>query len=1553
VRKGKTMGKIFAVAMVCLMIVALLAAALPLGVTKVEASPATTIYVPDDYTTIQAAVDAASPGDTPYCINGDNDNYPLVEPFENYSIGGGGSGTEEDPYKIYDVYDLQAMNDDLTAYYELANDIDATETKDWNDGEGFLPIGQTGPFQGHFDGKGHKIKNLYVNAEGKFPEGDIRNNHGLFTELGSSAVVKNVGLEDIFIHHGWETGFAHYHMKSGAIAGLSSGSISCCWATGEIQEWGTSTPPGSAHNCAGGLVGENSGNICNSFAQGIVRAAGGGNQGGGITGVNKVDGHICCCYAACSVDAYPSEGGISGINEGTVEKSYWNIDLTPKSAGGIGKITLQMKLKVTYVDWDFENIWDIVGNETYPLLRVFEVSPGVTPPTFSGSGTELSPYLIYNVVDLQNVVGDLEAWYELPNDIDAEETENWNDGQGFIPIGQTGAFQGHLDGRGHKIKKLYINLDAHERRFPEGDIRNNQGLFNELGENAEVKNLGLEDVYINREAGTGFAIRTERAGAIAGISKGSISCCWATGEIRVHGTSTPPGSAYNYAGGLVSENHGGIFNSFTQGTVSVYGGSDRAGGIVGTNGADGHICCCYATCKVDVYPYDVGGISYCNEGLIEKSYWNIDLTPKSEGGEGKTTGQMKSKATYVDWDFDTIWDIEEGVTCPFLRVFQVGPDTTPPTVVSTSPGDGATDVAIDTVVTATFNEAMDSSTITTESFTLAGSEVSGTVTYDSDNYTATFTPDGNLDYDHEYTATLTTAIADQAGNPLAEPYTWSFTTESAPAAKPVITSPLKITPEKDTYYVDDTLTAKFTIKNEGDASITFDILTVGGRLNGGCPTAGCPDFTHQSVTLQPDESYEYQGSLALTESGNHHFFCAYHTKEHMPGEDENNWNTNIDVEVDGQIIEDDNEARRYREKDITVLEETYIEPVLGPASWERISGPWEEETDPYGDFSAALTKPIAVDPSNPQIVYVGSDKGGGLYKSIDGGNSWNSINDGLPHLNWPLSSKYWSISAIAIAPSNPDIVYVGTTDVNPYHSWVPHGMGIYKSVNGVASWTPANGIDGEQFPKHPISSMVVDPTNVDTVYVGTIAGGIWQTTDGGENWIQIWSPIGELCFEVNDLAISSANPNIIFAAVYNYVPYSGTIPSGIVFRGGLHSLERIEDGSYDSEKIFENRVDDIVVDNMNPGMVYIATCGYEVYKSTDGGGEWVDANGIGGEDPLPHIYTDNSFMKPRYSLALDPDHPNAIYAASAWGYHACGIYLSPNSGNNWFPIGLQDEHVEETVLAADSDHRILYAVTIDGLFKLDFSNSVIIVQEYSPIEIRVYDSQGRVTGLVNGEAKSEIPKSVYCNGTITIFSSVKAYHYELIGTGEGTYGLEITSVVNGEPTTFTATDIPTLSGSTHQYTIDWDALSQGEEGVMVQVDSDGDGTFEKTITADHELTHDEFMLQTATTIDFDPDTLNLASKGKFVTVYIELPLGYDVGEIDVFNIMLNSTVPAFAKPTEVGDYDSDGISDLMVKFDRTAVQEILTPGDQVEITISGEVAGITFEGSDIIRVINK
>lgn len=106
------------------------------------------------------------------------------------------------------------------------------------------------------------------------------------------------------------------------------------------------------------------------------------------------------------------------------------------------------------------------------------------------------------------------------------------------------------------------------------------------------------------------------------------------------------------------------------------------------------------------------------------------------------------------------------------------------------------------------------------------------------------------------------------------------------------------------------------------------------------------------------------------------------------------------------------------------------------------------------------------------------------------------------------------------------------------------------------------------------------------------------------------------------------------------------------------------------------------------------------------------------------------------------------------------------------------------------------------------------------------------------------------------------------------------------------------------------------------------------------------------TVNFDPDTLNLKSKGNATTVYIELPAGYDVNQIDVSSIMLNGTVPALAKPTEIGDYDGDGVPDLMVKFNRQDLIAILSIGEAT-LTITGEVNGIPFEGSDTIRVIGK
>ena len=94
---------------------------------------------------------------------------------------------------------------------------------------------------------------------------------------------------------------------------------------------------------------------------------------------------------------------------------------------------------------------------------------------------------------------------------------------------------------------------------------------------------------------------------------------------------------------------------------------------------------------------------------------------------------------------------------------------------------------------------------------------------------------------------------------------------------------------------------------------------------------------------------------------------------------------------------------------------------------------------------------------------------------------------------------------------------------------------------------------------------------------------------------------------------------------------------------------------------------------------------------------------------------------------------------------------------------------------------------------------------FSPGDIQVYDSKGRVTGLINGTVKEEIPNSIYDNEskTVVIFFPFDTYRYEVEGTDTGTYGLEITSAEDGESMTFTLTTVSTTNQTTHQYTINW------------------------------------------------------------------------------------------------------------------------------------------------------
>ncbi|MCK5559371.1 MAG: hypothetical protein KAJ51_02215, partial [Thermoplasmata archaeon] len=106
------------------------------------------------------------------------------------------------------------------------------------------------------------------------------------------------------------------------------------------------------------------------------------------------------------------------------------------------------------------------------------------------------------------------------------------------------------------------------------------------------------------------------------------------------------------------------------------------------------------------------------------------------------------------------------------------------------------------------------------------------------------------------------------------------------------------------------------------------------------------------------------------------------------------------------------------------------------------------------------------------------------------------------------------------------------------------------------------------------------------------------------------------------------------------------------------------------------------------------------------------------------------------------------------------------------------------------------------------------------------------------------------------------------------------------------------------------------------------------------------------TINFDPDTLNLNSKGNWVTVYIELPDDYDPANIDRSTLLLNEKVFAAEKPWEIKDKNDNGIPELKVKFDRASVQAILEVGESKSININGKlVDGTAFSGTDWIRVI--
>jgi hypothetical protein len=316
-------------------------------------------------------------------------------------------------------------------------------------------------------------------------------------------------------------------------------------------------------------------------------------------------------------------------------------------------------------------------------------------------------------------------YYVLMNDIDASPTANWNDAgtttdtlEGFQPVGtnsypDTTSFRAIFDGNGKKITGLTIN------RAGGSSI----GLFGRVGKSGEVRNLTLEGGKIegrspvgaiaglNTEGllsncsvsvpvtgimsvgsvvgynagsvtqcsalGGGVHLKTTtgtlasapNGGGLVGYNSGTVTRCFSKADIVSEGVS---GGYYPFIGGLVGNNSKSVFDSFATGAVS----GQNGGGLIGVN--SGSVANCFAAGRVEGTSESVGGLIGSSTTTATACYWDVETTSQTAsagGGEGRTTAQMKQRATFQpgggtgakDWNFSIIWGISEGETYPFLR----------------------------------------------------------------------------------------------------------------------------------------------------------------------------------------------------------------------------------------------------------------------------------------------------------------------------------------------------------------------------------------------------------------------------------------------------------------------------------------------------------------------------------------------------------------------------------------------------------------------------------------------------------------------------------------------------------------------------------------------------------------------------------------------------------------------------------------------------------------------------------------------------------------------
>ena len=564
----------------------------------------------------------------------------LAEPKYEY---GGGSGTADDPYRIYTAEQMNAIGANLidwNNHFKLMADIDIAEF-DGKDGRpAFNIIGTRldSSFTGAFDGNDHKILNFKCIG---------LDNAGLFGIVNDpNAEIKNLGLINPRVVD-WTAQYI------GSVVGrLEHGNLTNCYAQGGSAEEADfvgglvgSNWNGKIANChsngtisgrntmyVGGLVGENFGTIINCYSTGIVH---GHTHVGGLVGINggtiinsystsdvtgtydvgglvgSTGGNIATCYGTGSVSGYKRVGGLVGSNNGSIAISYssglvrgnenvgglvgdnsgstvasfWDIETSGQanSAGGIGITTSEMQITSTFIDAG----WDFVDEVLNGTCDYWQISSGEYPQLrCHASDKPVMPDGL-GTSDQPYLIRDARdlgtVGFEPMAHYRLETSVDLSEitwSMAVIPW-----FVGAFDGNGYIISNLHIKGAGY------------LGLFGRLGSIAKVSNLGLEAVDVN---GTGSYV-----GGLVGYNSASINKSYSSGIV----------TGEDYVGGFVGHNSGFITTSYSSGTVN--GSSEYVGGFVGHNSAI--ITTNYSTCTVSGDDY-VGGLAGYNFGSISTSY---------------------------------------------------------------------------------------------------------------------------------------------------------------------------------------------------------------------------------------------------------------------------------------------------------------------------------------------------------------------------------------------------------------------------------------------------------------------------------------------------------------------------------------------------------------------------------------------------------------------------------------------------------------------------------------------------------------------------------------------------------------------------------------------------------------------------------------------------------------------------------------------------------------------------------------------------------------------